>query len=156
MAVVAAAVAAGSAGRCPTAYHVGVTPDRPVLFYDQDCRFCRASARAVEILDRRGKFALLPFSDPAAERLLAPIGRKERLRAMHIARPGGQVVSAGDALIDLVRILPGGGRIAAVAAENRPLRRLFRRGYQLVADRRGALSRLVPDLAPPVRRPGPG
>lgn len=128
-------------------------PDRPVLFYDQDCRFCRASARAIEFLDRKGHFALLPFSDPTADDLLAQVEPEDRGRSIHVAEPDGWVVSAGDALIELTRVLPCGGLIADAVWRKQPLRRVFGWGYQLVADHRGTFSRMVPNYAPPIRRP---
>ena len=130
-----------------------VKPDRPVLFYDQDCRFCRASARAIEFLDRKHLFALLPFSDPAADELLSQVEPADRERSIHVVEPDGWVVSAGDALIELTRVLPAGGYIADAVWREAPLRRIFRWGYQAVADNRSIFSRLVPNYAPPVRRP---
>jgi predicted DCC family thiol-disulfide oxidoreductase YuxK len=130
-----------------------VKTDRPVLFYDQDCRFCRASARAIAAIDRGRQFAMLPFADPLADEMLASVPPSDRDRSIHVARPDGWVVSAGDALIELTRALPCGDRIADSAWRNERLRGLFGWGYKLVADRRGTLSRFVPNYAPPIRRP---
>ena len=127
--------------------------DRPVLFYDQDCRFCRASAQAIAKLDRGQRFAMLPFADPLADEMLAKIPQGDRARSIHVVQPDGWVVSAGDALIELTRAFPCGDRIANSAWRNERLRGIFRWGYQLVADRRGSLSRFVPNYAAPIRRP---
>jgi len=128
-------------------------PAQPVLFYDQDCRFCRASVKAIEAIDRRGRFAMLPFSDPLSGRLLASVPDESRFQSMHLAQPDGNIVSAGDALIELCRSLPGGDWLADSARGNSTARRIFRGGYDFVAQRRDALSRVVPDYAPAVRTP---
>jgi predicted DCC family thiol-disulfide oxidoreductase YuxK len=130
-----------------------MTTAQPVLFYDGDCRFCRATARAVAALDRHHSLAMLPFDDPVAEALLASIPPDRRGESIHVVQPDGWVLSAGDALIELTRVLPGGGLLASAAWRNDGLRRLFGRGYQLVADRRGTLSRVTPDGPSPIRRP---
>lgn len=132
-----------------------MTTDRPVLLYDGDCRFCRASARAVAALDRRRSFAILPLDDPAAAALLASVPAERRGESMSVVRPDGWVLSAGDALIELTRVLPGGELLAWAAWRNQGLRRLFGRGYRLVAGRRALLSRVTPDGPGPVRRPTP-
>jgi predicted DCC family thiol-disulfide oxidoreductase YuxK len=130
-----------------------MTMDRPVLLYDGDCRFCRASARAVAALDRRRSFAILPLDDPAAAPLLASVPPERRGESMSVVQPDGWVLSAGDALIELTRVLPGGELLASAAWRNQGLRRLFGRGYRLVAGRRALLSRVIPDGPKPVRRP---
>lgn len=127
--------------------------DRPVLFYDGECRFCRASARIVASLDRKGSIAILPFDDPAAEALLAAVPPERRSDSMHLVQPDGWVLSGGDALIELSRLLPGGGALASAAWRNDLLRSAFANGYRFVADHRGQFSRMTPDGPGPIRRP---
>jgi predicted DCC family thiol-disulfide oxidoreductase YuxK len=126
---------------------------RPVLFYDGECRFCRATARAVAALDRGKRFAYLPFADPMAEELLAPIPPAERERSIHLVFADGRIASAGDALAELSRVLPLGDAVAEAARSHRSVRDVFRFGYNLVATRRGPLSSLVPNVRGPIRRP---
>ncbi len=128
--------------------------DRPVLFYDGECRFCRFMARGIEMLDRRRRFGYMPFADELAPELLAPIQADKREHSIHLVFPDGEIVSAGEALAELSRVLPLGGLIADAARSQRTVREVFRWGYSLVADRRGPLSSLVPDVRGPVRRPG--
>jgi predicted DCC family thiol-disulfide oxidoreductase YuxK len=129
--------------------------DRPVLFYDGECRFCRASARVVASLDRKGSIAMLPFDDPSAEALLAAVPAERRGDSMHLVQPDGWVLSGGDALIELSRVLPGGEMLASAAWRSELLRNVFRSGYRFVADHRGQFSRVTPDGPGPVRRPSP-
>ncbi len=72
---------------------------------------------------------------------------------MHLVFPDGGIVSAGDALAELSRVLPLGGVLADAARDHQRVRGAFRWGYGLVADRRGQLSGLVPDVRGPLRRP---
>ncbi len=127
--------------------------DRPVLLYDGGCRFCRFTARAIEALDRRGRFGYLPFADELARELLAPVAVDEREHSVHLVFPDGDIASAGDALAEFSRVLPLGGLLADAARSHRPVRGAFHRGYGLVAGRRGWLSGLVPDVRGPLRRP---
>ncbi|MDW8329959.1 MAG: DCC1-like thiol-disulfide oxidoreductase family protein, partial [Candidatus Bipolaricaulota bacterium] len=41
-----------------------------LLIYDGTCAYCRGFARLVRLLDRRKKFALLPFESAEAQRVL--------------------------------------------------------------------------------------
>ncbi|MEX0683607.1 MAG: DUF393 domain-containing protein [Dehalococcoidia bacterium] len=131
-----------------------MTPDRPVLFYDGECRFCRATARAIAVLDRRREFAYLPFSDELAGELLSSVAGEERTRSIHLVFPDGRVISGGDALAELGRVLPLGDLVADSACRYPYVRGVFRWGYDLVASRRGSFSGLVPDVRGPLRRPG--
>ncbi len=126
---------------------------RPVLLYDGECRFCRFMARGIEALDRRRRFGYLPFADELVPEILATIAVDEREHSIHVVFPDGEIVSAGDALAELSRVLPLGGLLADAARSHRPVRGIFRWGYNLVADRRGPLSSLVPDVRGPLRRP---
>ncbi len=127
--------------------------DRPVLLYDGDCRFCRFMARGIEALDRHHGFGFLPFDDELASDLLAPLPGDEREHSMHLVFPDGGIASAGDALAELSGVLPLGSVLTAAAHDHRRVRGAFHWGYGLVADRRGQLSSLVPDVRGPLRRP---
>ena len=114
---------------------------RPVVLYDGDCRFCRFAARLVERLDRRRRLAFLPLDDPAAEPFLAGVSPHERFDSMRLAEPDGRLLAAGDALAELIAHLGAPGL------------RFLRRGYEIVARRRGLLGRIVPDGDGPRRFP---
>ena len=127
--------------------------DRSVLLYDGDCRFCRFMARAIETLDRDRHFGYLPFADELALDLLERIPADEREHSIHIVFPDGDIASAGDALAELSRVLPLGGVLTAAAHDHESVRGAFHWSYDLVADQRGKLSGLVPDVRGPLRRP---
>lgn len=114
-------------GRLPSNF--GTMPDRPLLLYDGDCRFCRWAARVVAALDRKRKLGFLPFDDDQALPFLAQIPEDERYASWHLIRPGGRRLSRGVV----------GGPADAV--------------YDLIARHRDKLGRLVPDRRGPRRPP---
>jgi predicted DCC family thiol-disulfide oxidoreductase YuxK len=73
--------------------------------------------------------------------------------SMHIVRPGGTVVSAGDAVIDLLALSPKTRWQAWAARLLPPLRKKIDREYRKLADRRGELSARVEDAEPVVVPP---
>lgn len=124
-----------------------MTLNRPVLLYDGECRFCRFCAAAIVACDRRGHLAVLPFGDPEAAALLEPVPEAKRRSSMHLARPGGSVASAGDAVLDLVGVLLRSSSAGTPADRPDTLRRIAGRTYSAVANARGTIGRLVPDVA---------
>ncbi|HSF60842.1 MAG TPA: DCC1-like thiol-disulfide oxidoreductase family protein [Gaiellaceae bacterium] len=107
-----------------------MSPERPVLLYDGECRFCRFLARCVVRLDRRSKLAILPLTDAAAASLLEALPADERLTSWRFVRRDGSLVGYGG-----VR-----GRLPDAL-------------YAIVARHRGRLGRLVPDGPAPRRYP---
>jgi predicted DCC family thiol-disulfide oxidoreductase YuxK len=95
---------------------------RPVVVYDGGCRFCRFAARVAARLDR-GRYAYLPFDDPDAEPLLAPLPAEKRFASAHVVRENGTLWSPSSA------------------------------PYRLVAHNRHRLGRLVPSRSGPRRYP---
>jgi predicted DCC family thiol-disulfide oxidoreductase YuxK len=132
--------------------HVGGEADLPALFYDEGCRFCRASAALVARTDKGGRLAVLPFSDPDADRRLGSLTPEERGASMHVVRRDGSVVSAGAALTELLRGTPGARHLARRAQRSPSLQRVIDRLYRAIADNRSRLGRLVPDVDPVIRR----
>ena len=119
-------------------------PARPLLLYDGDCRFCRFAARAIARLDRAGRFALLPFDDPAAATWLERVPTAERRQSIHVVLPDGAVESSDAALAGVLERLTPLPRSAS-----RALGRL----YGPVAARRDRLGPRVPDGEAPRRLP---
>ena len=131
-------------------------PDRPVLLYDDGCRFCRASAEAVLRWDRAGRVALLPWSHPRAVVWMHGLTPAERDASMHIALPDGVLLHSGDAMILLFDALPGLHWLGALARRSDTLRDCVGWGYGVAARNRETLSRLVPNRPPVERHPGTG
>lgn len=117
-----------------------------VALYDEECAFCRASMALLLVWDRRRRLRPVAVQAPVATELLAGMSEEERLASWHLVVPGGRRWSAGAAAAPLLRLLPGGAPLAAVA-ERFP--KATQRCYELVSRRRGLLGRLIPS---PVRR----
>ena len=111
---------------------------RATLIYDGDCGFCRWSTDRILRQDRRGRIRPITLQDPEAGRLLEGMDPPKRLESMHLVTIDGRVYSAGAAIPPLLRLLPGGRLLAALAAA---FPRLTERLYRWVADHRDQLGR---------------
>jgi predicted DCC family thiol-disulfide oxidoreductase YuxK len=111
-----------------------------VLFYDGDCGFCRWCVAKVLAWDRDGSIVALAIQSPESAGLLADVEPERRLASWHFRAPGGTVFSAGAAFAPLLRLLPGGSPLAALASR---YPRGVERVYRVVASKRGALGTLV-------------
>ena len=120
-------------------YRRGVSPT--TVLYDDDCGFCRASLALLLAWDRNGRLRPVPLQSEEAERLLPGLGEDERMASMHAAPADGPPASGGAALPVLLREVPGGAPLAAVAAR---FPRAAELGYGAVAGNRSTLSKLVP------------
>ncbi|MFN2616313.1 MAG: thiol-disulfide oxidoreductase DCC family protein [Thermoleophilaceae bacterium] len=114
----------------------------PIL-YDADCGFCRWSLGVVLAWDRRGALRPVALQDPEADELLGDVPAAERMESWHLVTADG-LASAGAAAAPLLRRLPGGRPLAALAAR---FPRATERGYRWIADNRSAFSRAVPRRA---------
>jgi predicted DCC family thiol-disulfide oxidoreductase YuxK len=120
------------------------TVGRVLLLYDDDCGFCRVCMALVLAWDRGRRLRPVTLQSDEAVRVLAEMPEPERMASWHLARPDGDVRSAGAAFAPLLRELPGGTALAWLperfpgAAE---------RAYALVAGHRSALGRAVPESA---------
>ena len=111
------------------------------VLYDDDCRFCRASLALLLAWDRRRRLHPVPLQSAEAEQLLPGLGPEERMATMHAAPADGPPAAGGAALPSLLREVPGGAPLAALAAR---FPRAAELGYTTVAENRSRLSKLVP------------
>jgi predicted DCC family thiol-disulfide oxidoreductase YuxK len=114
--------------------------NRVVLLFDADCGFCRWSTEKILAWDRDRRLRPVALQDPEAERLLPRMSPGRRMASWHLVTPDGRVYSAGAAAPPLLRLLPGGRPLAALAAA---LPHLTDRGYGWIANHRAWLGRLV-------------
>jgi predicted DCC family thiol-disulfide oxidoreductase YuxK len=114
--------------------------ERAILLYDRDCSFCRWSLRRLLSWDRRGRVRPAALQDTEADRLLAPIDVRRRMDSWHLVAGDGEVRSAGRAVAPLLRLLPGGKPLAALADR---FPRATDAGYAFVARHRSTLGRIV-------------
>jgi predicted DCC family thiol-disulfide oxidoreductase YuxK len=113
---------------------------RAVVFYDEDCGFCRWATGRVLAWDRRDRIRAVALADPEAERLLPGMDRERLMASWHVLGPDGRVWSAGRAVAPLLRLLPAGAPLAAVAAA---FPRITDHLYDWTARHRGRLGALL-------------
>jgi predicted DCC family thiol-disulfide oxidoreductase YuxK len=128
------------------------------LLYDRDCGFCRACLGVLLAWDRDRRVRPVAIQSVEGERLLADLEPARRLDSWHLvseaprtseaSRASGapsvgeaQRSSAGAAFAPLLRELPGGAPLAALADR---FPGAAERGYRWVAGHRGAVGRAVP------------
>jgi predicted DCC family thiol-disulfide oxidoreductase YuxK len=110
------------------------------ILYDADCAFCRWSLALILRWDRGRRLRPVALQDPEAERLLEGMSEQERMASWHLIAEDGTVSSAGAAVAPLLRLLPGGRPVAAVALR---FPGATDRAYRWVANNRGGLSTIV-------------
>jgi predicted DCC family thiol-disulfide oxidoreductase YuxK len=105
-----------------------------VILFDSRCSFCRRSVSRLLAWDRRGRLRPVALQDPEADELLGGMDAEQKMASWHLVTADGRVYSAGAAFPPLLRLLPGGRPLAAVAAA---FPGLTERAYRYVARTRG-------------------
>lgn len=105
-----------------------------VILFDSCCGFCRRWVSRLLTWDRHGRLRPVALQDPEADELLGGMNQERKMSSWHVVTADGRVYSAGAAFPPLLRLLPGGRPLAAVAAT---FPRLTERAYQHVARTRG-------------------
>jgi predicted DCC family thiol-disulfide oxidoreductase YuxK len=118
--------------------------NRAILLYDSDCGFCRWSLGKVLAWDRRGRLRPVSLQSKEAERLLAGMPEEDRMSSWHLVETDGERHSAGAGIAPLLRLLPGGSPLGAVAGR---LPGLMERGYRFVGGHRSLWGKFVTDGA---------
>jgi len=111
--------------------------DRPTLFYDGECGFCRDAVAVLSRWDREGRIELIPFQD-AARVAKFGLALPALAAAMHLVLPDGRVVAGADAVPELGRLLPGKRWLTWLFAVP-GVRPIARRAYAWIAARRRCL-----------------
>jgi predicted DCC family thiol-disulfide oxidoreductase YuxK len=115
--------------------------ERATVLYDADCGFCRWSMDKILWWDRRRRLRPVPLQSTEADTLLpADMDPQTRMASWHLVTDGGHAYSAGAAAAPLLRLLPGGRPVAAVAAT---FPRTTQRVYRWVTHHRDRLAKLV-------------
>jgi predicted DCC family thiol-disulfide oxidoreductase YuxK len=113
--------------------------ERPVVFFDTDCGFCRWSAGRVRAWDRGGRLRFASIQGSDGDRALGDLDPDARYASWHLVEHG-RVWSAGAALTRMLRYLPAGGPLATLTGA---FPDLTERTYRLVARNRGRLGRAI-------------
>lgn len=87
-----------------------------IVIFDDDCGFCRWSVARLRRWDRDGRIRLVTLRSTEADGLLAWMPDERRYASWHLVSPDGRVASGGRAVAPLLRRLPGGVPLAAIAS----------------------------------------
>ena len=110
------------------------------LLYDADCGFCRWSLDKLLARDRHKRIRPVPLQSAEADVLLKGMDHERKMASWHLVKPDGTVYSAGAAVAPLLRLLPRGNGVAAVAAAMPPVTGV---AYRLIASNRTRLGKLL-------------
>lgn len=126
---------------------------RLTVLYDGDCGFCKLTVDVLARLDLERRLELVPLQHAEHHPQRPELARLSRelplSRTIHVRRADGRIDAGGGAVLEILDALPLGWLF-------RPWRLvpglpwLLDQGYQLVADNRGAISKLVNRLGRPV------
>jgi predicted DCC family thiol-disulfide oxidoreductase YuxK len=112
-----------------------------IVLYDGVCGFCKWVLGGLLWLDPDHRLQPLALQRPEADGLLSELDPDLWMTSFHLVSPEGELLSAGEALPALLRLVRGGGFPAAALAR---FPALTDPGYRWVAAHRTQLSRLVP------------
>lgn len=110
-----------------------------VILYDADCGFCRWTVERLLAWDRTERLRAATLEGPEAVRLLGGMGEEAKMASWHFVIDGN-IYSGGAVAAPLLRLLPGGRRLAPVVAA---FPRVSDRAYRLAARKRDSLGRLA-------------
>jgi predicted DCC family thiol-disulfide oxidoreductase YuxK len=87
-----------------------------LVLYDTDCGFCVWTLSWVLRWDRERRLLTAPIQSLEGDAWLSGLPHDERLASWHAVDERGRLFSAGDALTQILRRLPGGKPLAALTA----------------------------------------
>lgn len=111
-----------------------------MILYDDDCSFCRWSVAKILAWDRHERLRSLTLQGDEGDRLLGGMDPGRKMASWHLVETDGTIHSAGAAVAPLLRRLPAGVPIAALA---RAFPAATGAAYRWVARHRNRLSRLL-------------
>ncbi len=116
-------------------------PNAPLLvFYDEECGYCRWSVAQLLRFDRDQRLRLIAIQSPEGDRLLADVAPELRLASAHLIDGEGRLFSGGDAAAPIAAALP---RLAPTAPLLGRLSGPVNASYNLIAANRERIGRLV-------------
>ena len=125
-------------------YADDVQGERHVIFYDEDCGFCRWSLERLLRWDRHGRLRAATIQGDEGNLALSDLSEEQRLASWHLVTPTGRRYSGGAAAAPMARLLPAGAPVAFLA-DTFP--RSTDRLYRWVARHRDALGRRLGEQA---------
>ncbi|HEX2393130.1 MAG TPA: DCC1-like thiol-disulfide oxidoreductase family protein [Solirubrobacterales bacterium] len=112
-----------------------------IVLYDGDCGVCRVSVALLLRWDRSGSLEPVTLQSERAARLLIGMNEATRMASSHVVLADGRILSGAAAAPEVLKSLPGGRALAAIA---RRLPRTTGRFYRAVAGNRDRIGPLLP------------
>jgi predicted DCC family thiol-disulfide oxidoreductase YuxK len=122
--------------------------ERPLVLYQDRCRFCKGAARLVARLDKHERLALLPFDDPDAAAFVVFLERGRIEESWQLIECDGTRLTHGDAFVRLLELINATRWVARLLRATR-LTWLAGAIDKAISKSRPYLARAIPD------RPGP-
>ena len=104
-----------------------------LLAYDAGCGPCSRFKALVEFLDARGAIGFASLREAEESGALDGVSPSLRYRSFHLISPRNGPVSGADALLPLVKLLPGGGVVSKVVDATPGSRRAIAFGYSALS-----------------------
>lgn len=108
--------------------------------YDDDCGLCRWCAWQLRRWDRDARLRFVALGAAESDELLRELHPDLRRSSWHLVSQNGRVWSGGVAVPRVLRLLPGGRPLAAIADR---FPGVTERAYRWVAVRRDRIGRLL-------------
>jgi predicted DCC family thiol-disulfide oxidoreductase YuxK len=116
-----------------------MTPERPTIVYDGQCRFCLGQIERIRRRDRGGVFEFLPRQSPELEQRFPQLAGDDFNTGLRLVDQGGKVHVGADGVYEIARRVPL-WRSAAWLYRVPGLRQIFRGMYGLMAKNRYRLA----------------
>lgn len=82
-------------------------PDRDVVIYDGDCRFCTSGVKKIKLMDRFGqRLAFISLHDPRVAQRYSDLSNDDLMKEMYVVDTRGNRHGGADAVRYLSRRLP--------------------------------------------------
>ena len=91
-----------------------------ILAYDADCGPCTRFAHVVDSLDKNEKIEFISLTVADQQGMLDRISAPLRYRSFHLISPTGEAKSGSEALLDLIDMIPPGGKIISPIINHLP------------------------------------
>ncbi|MCM8794247.1 MAG: DUF393 domain-containing protein [Candidatus Omnitrophica bacterium] len=106
------------------------------LLYDEECALCVRFQAGIKERDRKDLIVPVGFTDPRIHEIVPQLSNEQLLNNFHLVAPDGRVASGGNALPELLCLLPGLRFLGLTLKVLPPARRLSDRIYRRIAARR--------------------
>jgi predicted DCC family thiol-disulfide oxidoreductase YuxK len=114
------------------------------VLYDENCPFCRWTAVRLRRWDRHARLRLIPYDRVREDPALADAVAGELLGAeVHVVDGAGRIATAGEAMLAVAALLPGGALVVRLIRTIPPARMAVEVAAALLNRWRGRLASVL-------------